>query len=247
MSKLTRLIGYDQARKYVVLHRKGANADPSDYLLFSSKKLICRFEKYDHIGVNLPRRYRNPYEIMNHPDFKEIVQSIVPILSFSDFFTWNYYVQILWQVFVYRLPKFQVKEEFVKFERLHKHDEPENLDADARARIVGMTSIKHKDPRVVTFSQRVGNDQTSLSTILNVSMAMVAEIMASPSIHIHDMSLVDVDSLINHNLKGLHIVNLEMHKNLTQNVISDTMQFIKYYIRYKRQINAPFLRLGECE
>jgi len=93
----------------------------------------------------------------------------------------------------------------------------------------------------------LGNLGFELSRGMNVAMALVAQIISSPNIHSHELLIEDVDRIINFNIKGMHGVNIAMHDNLSSNVIRDTIDFVKYYIRYKRQKGKTFLRLGEVE
>jgi hypothetical protein len=239
---------YLKYRDKLLANRKAPGYNPDDYILVDGK-LICRNLNIRHAGAQYAVPVgRGDYDLLNDPKVAAALAMCLPDaklgwtckqLNLDAVYVW------FWEYLVDDLPNISQKTEYIRFTKVTSR--PPSDGPDGRASIVGMTKILNNDPVVVNFRMTVGNFGYDKSVGLNVSMALVAQIISSPNLHSDDVLISDIDKLINFNIKGMHGVNIAMHDNLTPNVIADTIQFIKYYIRHKRQMRKPLLRLGEVE
>jgi len=236
--------GYHRQLSEKLLDKKLQGFNPDDFLLVDDS-LVRRLENTRHVGAQGVNWQRPDYQVLNDPKLAPALECVFPKATIPGFL--GRFVKFLWTSYVYDLPSLTKKTEYVRIRRVFVRENTQNEGVDGRAEIVGMTKIVANDPVVVHFEYTLGNLGFELSKGMNVSMALVAQIISSPNIHSHELLIEDVDRIINFNIKGMHGVNIAMHDNLTPNVIRDTIEFIKYYIRWKRQKGRDFLRLGEVE
>ena len=131
---------------------------------------------------------------------------------------------------------FKTKEVYVRYTQTISVP-VDDVETDMRALAVGLTSIKHNDPCLVSWKVWIGRGMTYTEQTRLISMAQVAEIMAIPSLSRVSAPIEEIDRMIDQAYKNLHGVNLPAH---ALGVQANTIEFIKHAIRYKREMMRPF-------
>jgi len=164
-----------------------------------------------------------------------------PFFEFASFLPSKLFPSIrpicyeLWKTFP------QIKREYVDFQFSHRIKTP---DVDGRGMSVSLGKLVHVDPVVRVYDLKVGRDEVYQSKQINVSMALVAEAMSTPSLVNVSEPMDTIDSKIDMFFRNMHSVNVPMHCNLANNLLIDTVLFVKNYVRYKRISAGVFSRLG---
>jgi hypothetical protein len=110
-----------------------------------------------------------------------------------------------------------------------------NEPGDARAVCAGMSEIKHQDPLLQSYKYSYGAHGTFVQENRVVCMAQVAQLMSMQCLQNHSTPIADLDRMIDLSYRNLHVVNLPMHANLASKVNFNTIEFVKCYVRYRRQ------------
>jgi hypothetical protein len=104
---------------------------------------------------------------------------------------------------------------------------------DGRADNVSMGDIKHNDPCYQNYIKRIGSPDSFDQQLVVISKTLVTQVISSPPIFNRNDDQQTRDSKLEMCVKNIHTINMKAHLNLDENVLVETIDFLKYYTRYK--------------
>jgi len=116
---------------------------------------------------------------------------------------------------------------------------------DGRADNVSMGTIKHNNPCYQNYIKRIGTADAYDQQIVVVSKTLITQVISSPPVFNRNDDQQTRDSKLEMCVKNIHTINMKAHLNLDENVLIETIDFLKYYTRYKcrkQNLWSPLLK-----
>jgi hypothetical protein len=243
-------IGYVSLSCFKIYTAYYAKYQDSNYfeIWFADGSVLKSEKDCDDTGDNLdhPFSLRSDFEVLNDHRVKAMLKEYFERTQ----------GHVVWLGGVRRSPKFYQQLPFImricnplamaKVKFYEKHPSviynfrmalPTDDLSDGRAVCAGMSQIKHQDPRIAVFNFRYGVEDTYVTERKMISLAQVAQIMSLQCLQNPTTPIDELDRMIDLNYRNLHVVNLPMHLNMDYQVNHNTIEYIKYYVRYRREKN----------
>ena len=118
---------------------------------------------------------------------------------------------------------------------------------DVRAVQVALSKMTIADPVYRQYQMTMGRGDVIRQRFVTISEALVIEAVSSPALLNVNESIESIDAKIELFFKNFHNVNMDKVLNGRSNVIMETIMFVKYYIRAKRQQQAEWNHMAFCD
>jgi hypothetical protein len=110
----------------------------------------------------------------------------------------------------------------------------EHSEVDGRADSIAMGKMLHANPNVYSVLKKLGAGTCYHLEVVSVSVEVLAQMISNPTLFNMNDDLSTADSKLNLQFKNMHSVNIQRHCNLKENLMIETLQCCRYYLRYKR-------------
>jgi len=203
---------------------------------------IYHIRKTTSINAVGPTNYRQltDKEYLNQPDLMELIELAIGATN-GRFFRVVYYVANSLglldqevQAMNSTLTEILVEtDEIMTYEYIDKFHPSEANLVDGRADVISSGELKHK-PLVYSVRRTVGWAGTNKVDEHCVSVEIITQLMSNITLFNPNYDLETCDSTLFFHFKNITSTNLQRHNSLRENILVNTLNLAKAYMRYKR-------------
>ena len=211
-------------------------------------KSVVVFGKIYHIRKTIstnavgPTNYRplNDKEYLNQPDLMALIELAIGATS-GQYYRVVYYVANSLglldqevQAMNSTLTEILVEtDEIMTYEYIDKFHPSEANLVDGRADVISSGELKHA-PLVYSVRRTVGWAGTNRVDEHCVSVEIITQLMSNITLFNCNYDLETCDSTLFFHFKNITSTNLQRHNSLRENILINTLNLAKAYMRYKR-------------